>query len=249
MESKTKDNFSAHASVYAQFRPVYPAELYEFLYSLLPEKRIAWDCGCGNGQVAGVLADSFEKVEATDISQKQLDHAVQKPNIHYHLTKAEDSGLAGSSVDLITVAQAIHWFDFDAFYREVYRVGRPGSVIAVWCYSLLTINKEVDEVILRLYSDTLGSEYWDAEREYINEHYQTIPFPFEEITAPEFSIKINWTRDHLTGYLNSWSAVQHYIRKNDINPVQEIVPALKKAWGKADALEAVFPLFSRVGRI
>jgi ubiquinone/menaquinone biosynthesis C-methylase UbiE len=215
----------------------------------VPEKLVAWDCGCGNGQVAGVLAEQFETVEATDISQKQLDHAVQKPNIHYHLAKAEDSGLAGSSVDLITVAQAIHWFDFDAFYREVYRVAKPGAIIAVWCYSLLTISKEIDEIIKDLYAHTLGNEYWDTEREYINEHYQTIPFPFEEITAPEFSIKVNWTLDHLTGYLNSWSAVQHYIKANGKNPIESITSTLRNAWGQKEALQVIFPLYTRMGKV
>lgn len=249
MQSKIKDNFSAHASVYAQYRPVYPAALYDFLYSLVPEKRAAWDCGCGNGQVARVLAEHFERVEATDISGKQLEHAVQKENIHYHLAKAEDSGLGDNSIDLVTVAQAIHWFNFDDFYREVYRVCKPGSIIAVWCYSLLRVSEEIDVLIKELYSVTLGEEYWDPERRYIDERYQTIPFPFEEITAPDFSINVNWNLDHLTGYLNSWSAVQHYIGKNKVNPVEKMIPDLRAAWGEEGSRKVAFPLFTRIGRV
>lgn len=249
MNLKLKDNFSSQASTYARFRPVYPPELYEFLLSLVQDRAIAWDCGCGNGQVAGVLAEYFDQVEATDISQKQLEHAIQKPNIHYQLAPAEKTNLKTGSVNLVTVAQAVHWFNFDAFYSEVNRVSTPGSIIAIWCYSLLTINKPVDEIIMNLYSDTLGDQYWDAERHYIDEHYQTIPFPIEDIPAPEFSIRISWTFDHLIGYLNSWSAVQHYIRKNGENPVTQISSRLKEAWGEQEKLEIEFPLFSRIGRI
>lgn len=244
-----KDNFSENASVYSKYRPVYPAELYDFLWSLVAEKISAWDCGCGNGQVAAVLAEHFKTVDATDISQQQLEHAIRKPNIRYQLAKAEQSGLTSASVDLITVAQAIHWFDIDGFYKEVNRVGKPGSIIAVWCYSLLNVNRDVDEIINRLYADTLGNEYWDAERHYIDEKYQTIPFPFAEITAPYFSINVLWNVDHLLGYLSSWSAVQHYIKRNGVDPVSSISGELKKAWGDQPDLQVKFPLFTRIGRI
>ncbi|NEU09044.1 class I SAM-dependent methyltransferase [Flavihumibacter sp. R14] len=244
-----KDNFSAHASIYAQFRPVYPAELYDFILPLVQSKTLAWDCGCGNGQVAGVLADHFNRVEASDISQKQLENAIKKDNINYQLTPAENVSIPDRSVDLVTVAQAIHWFDFDNFYKEVYRVCKPGSLIAIWCYSLLTVNKKVDAIIWQLYEETLGDRYWDPERRYVDEHYQTIPFPFEEITAPSVAIRVKWEVDHLIGYLNSWSAVQHYIRDNNNNPVDAISSKLREAWGEQRSLEVCFPLFTRIGRI
>lgn len=244
-----KDNFSNHAATYAQFRPVYPKELYDFLLGLVPETNLAWDCGCGNGQVARVLADHFEMVEATDISEKQIENALQKPNINYRVAPAENSGLRSGSVNLVTVAQALHWFDFDAFYQEVYRVSQPGAIIAVWCYSLLQINPETDALIYDLYADILGDSYWDPERKLVEEQYQTIPFPFKEIDAPDFSIQVKWSLEHLMGYLNSWSAVQHYIRANGENPVQLIAEGLKKAWGNQEELTIVFPLFTRIGKV
>jgi SAM-dependent methyltransferase len=244
-----KDNFSSNAATYAQFRPTYPPELYEFLLSLVSQKETAWDCGCGNGQVAGVLADYFNIVHGTDMSQQQLDHAVLKPNIRYSQAKAEESGLPGGSVDLITVAQAIHWFNIDGFYKEVIRVGKPGSIIAVWCYSLLSANPAVDAIIKHLYADTLGNEYWDAERHYVDEEYQTIPFPFDEIEAPNFSINVDWTVDHLIGYLSSWSAVQHYIKRNGVDPISSISNRLKDAWGDQPVLKVQFPLFCRIGKL
>jgi len=244
-----KDNFSQHAATYAAFRPVYPAELYDFLLSVVPERNRAWDCGCGNGQVAGVLSDYFDQVDATDISQKQLDHAIKKPNINYQLAPAENVNIPRGFINLVTIAQAIHWFNFDAFYEEVDRVCKPGSVIAAWCYSLLTINDKVDQVIQHLYADTLGDQYWDAERRLVEDRYQTIPFPFEEIKAPEFSIRVSWTFEHLIGYLNSWSAVQHFIRDNNENPVEKIIAELRDGWGQTENHEVVFPLFVRVGKI
>ena len=244
-----KDNFSNHAAAYAAFRPVYPVELYDFLFSLVPERSKAWDCGTGNGQVAGVLSDHFKQVEATDISQKQLDYAIGKSNINYQLAPAGQVNIDPATVDLVTVAQALHWFDFDAFYKEIYRVAKPGSVIAAWCYSLLTVNEKVDQVIQHFYADTLGDQYWDSERRLVDDHYQTIPFPFEEISAPEFSIRVSWTFEHLVGYLNSWSAVQHYIRDNKENPVDLITQELRDGWGETDTLEVVFPLYLRVGKV
>lgn len=244
-----KDNFSKQAAVYAAFRPVYPVELYDYLLSLVPERNRAWDCGCGNGQVADVLSKYFKQVDATDISQKQLDHAIKKINIAYQLAPAEKVDIDSACIDLVTVAQAIHWFNFDAFYKEVHRVGKPGSVIAAWCYSLLTINDKVDQVIKHLYADTLGDQYWDPERRLVEDGYQTIPFPFDEVRAPEFSIRVFWTFDQLIGYLNSWSAVQHYIRDNHQNPVEMIAGELRDAWGQTEVQEVVFPLFLRVGKL
>ena len=217
--------------------------------SKVPDRRNAWDCGCGNGQVAGVLADYFEKVEATDISENQLDHAIRKPNIEYQLAPAEKTNIESDSISLITVAQAIHWFDVNAFYREVIRVGKPGSILAIWCYSLLTISQEIDPIIKHLYAVTLGDKFWDPERKLIDERYQTIPFPFEELDVPAFKITTSWTVDHLIGYLNSWSAVQRYIREVGDNPVSQISSALKDSWGKQKELKVEFPLFSRIGKI
>lgn len=244
-----KDHFSAHAATYAQFRPVYPEQLYDFLLPLISEKKVAWDCGCGNGQVAAVLANYFEHVEATDLSKKQIHHAVLKPNIEYHVAPAENTPIENNFVNLITVGQAVHWFDFDEFYKEVVRVSAPNAILAIWCYSLMEVNNGIDTIIRQFYSKTLGDQYWDPARKYIDEHYKTIPFPFEEIPAPEFTINVSWNLPQLTGYLNSWSAVQHYIQKNNRNPVEFITPDLEKAWGNQEFHNIRFPLFLRVGRV
>lgn len=244
-----KDNFSSHASTYVKFRPVYPGAIYDFILGLAVKRNTAWDCGCGNGQVAGALSENFKQIIASDISEKQIRHAVKKPNIEYLIFPAEDTPIHDHSVDLIIVAQAIHWFDFDSFYKEVKRVSTEEAVIAVWCYELLEISIDVDSVIMELYSEILGEEFWDPERKYIQEHYKTIPFPFEEIPAPAFKIAVSWDFEQLTGYLNTWSAVQHYIRKNGGNPVDQISEKLKQVWGSQQSRLVSFPIYMRIGKI
>ncbi len=244
-----KDYFSSHAATYAQFRPVYPQALYDFLLQLVPNKKVAWDCGCGNGQVANALSNHFEHVEATDLSRKQIHHAITKPNIEYHIAPAEQTPIESNFVNLVTVAQALHWFDIEAFYGEVQRVSTEDAIIAIWCYSLMEINPEVDAIIHRLYSETLGVQYWDPARRFIDEHYKTIPFPFEEIESPDFSIQVSWTLAQVLGYFSSWSAVQHYIQKNNTNPVDLYVQELERAWSGKETMDIKFPLYLRVGKV
>ena len=244
---EAKDNFSAQSDLYAKFRPVYPDALYDFIFSLKAHYVNAWDCGTGNGQVAARLAERCHLVYASDISQKQLDNAIQKENIHYLHARAEETNLPDSSIDLVTVAQAIHWFDFDAFYREVYRITRAGAIVAVWCYNLPRISTEIDSILDDFYNNELNG-YWDTERKYIDSNYTNIPFPFQELEeVPELSITSNWNIEHLLGYLTSWSAVQHYIDKNGSSPVDKVGKKFKEVWPEKTAIEVRFPIALRVG--
>ncbi len=242
-----KDNFSTQADLYAQYRPTYPAAFYEYINGLVKNRTCAWDCGTGNGQVASVLADNFEQVLATDISAKQLANAEQKPNIQYSLQAAEQSDFPDDKFDLIVVAQAMHWFDFDKFYREANRTLKADGLFVVAGYGLMKVNAAIDVLINRFYYEIVGP-YWDAERHYIDEGYKTIPFPFNEIPSPEFQISTNWTFGHLLGYLNTWSAVQHYIKDKKENPVDRIEGELRLAWGNAALLQVHFPVLLRVGQ-
>ncbi len=242
-----KDNFSAQSAEYAIYRPTYPQELYDFLFELVDKKDVAWDCATGNGQVARVLAQHFQQVYATDISEKQLSQALKLPNILYKVESSELADVPDQSFDLITVAQAIHWFNFEAFYSEVKRTLKPDGVIAVIGYGLMLIDKKVDQVIHKLYEDILG-KYWDSERRYIEEGYKTIPFPFEEIATPHFQIKTTWNFNQLIGYLNTWSALQHYKKANERNPLEYLITELKEAWGDDAEKEVRFPILLRVGR-
>jgi hypothetical protein len=243
-----KDNFSTQAGLYAQYRPTYPLELFEYVVSFISNKNTAWDCGTGNGQSALVLSGYFKKVIATDISSKQIDNAEKAPNIFYSVQPAENTNLETNSVDLVTVAQAIHWFDFEKFYTEVKRVASKNAFIAVWTYSLLNINDSIDQLIRNYHFNFLGS-YWDAERKYVDDQYKNIPFPFEKINVPPFNIEVNWSIEDLEGYLNTWSALQKYIKVNDANPVPDLIHLLKPYWGPAAKRKIIFPIHLLLGAI
>lgn len=242
-----KDNFSSGSDKYAQFRPAYPAGLFTFLLSLVPHRERAWDCGTGNGQVAAVLADSFAHVDATDISAAQLQSAVAHERIEYSVQPAEKTSFPNASFDLITVAQAIHWFDFDAFYREVNRTIRPGGVLAVIGYDLIRFGSALDAVLDEFYRDVVGP-YWDRERRYIDEQYRTLSFPYVDLPAPEFAIEVEWSLDHLIGYIGTWSAVKHYQKALGSDPVESIRTDLKKNWGGEDVKTGKFPILLRVAK-
>jgi ubiquinone/menaquinone biosynthesis C-methylase UbiE len=246
----SKDLFSRQADAYAKYRPGYPATLIEYITGFVKEKNTVWDCATGNGQAAVLLASYFKKVVATDTSEKQIRLAVQKENIEYAVGQAEQTGFADNSFDLITVAQAYHWLRFDAFEKEVKRVAKPGAVIAVWGYNIPQCdNAALNKLIRHFYTAVVG-KYWDAERKYIDEYYRTVPFNFEELPSKEFFIKAAWNKNDLPGYLNSWSSVQHFIKVNNQNPVDEIAAEIGKQWPAENAsIQFSFPVFLRMGSI
>lgn len=243
-----KDRFSQHSEDYKKYRPSYPDELYTFIFQLLSSTEQAWDCGTGNGQVAFVLAEYFKQVFATDISEKQLAQAAVLPNITYKVERAEQTSFPPHSFDLITVAQAIHWFDFDAFYKEVKRTLKPKGLLVVMGYGLMQTAAPIQQIIEHFYTHTIGP-YWDKERVYIDEGYTTIPFPFKEIQAPSFHNKIEWTLPQLMGYLHTWSAVKRYEQKGHINPLSFIEKDLKENWGEEITQSIVFPMLLRIGTV
>lgn len=244
-----KDNFSQQSAQYAQFRPAYPPELYDFLLPLAPGRLRAWDCATGNGQVAAVLADHFDEVDATDISARQLEHAIQRPNIRYAVAAAEKTDFPDAAFDLITVAQAAHWFDFDRFYAEARRVLKPGGVLALWGYGLLrTASDAVNERLDHFYRVVVGP-YWDAERRHVDEAYRSIPFPFAEIEAATFRMPYRWTRAHFLGYLGTWSAAQHYRKAQGEDPVALFSAEIAAVWPEEEELDIWFPVFVRLGTL
>lgn len=243
-----KDNFSKQSKEYSVYRPVYPTHLYDFILSLVDPKKTAWDCATGNGQVAGVLAKSFEKVYGTDISANQIANAVKKPNIEYSIQPAEKTNFPNHTFDLITVGQAVHWFQFDQFYKEVKRVLKPGGVLVLIGYGLNRSHDETDKVVDHLYHTILDG-CWDKERNYIDENYATIPFPFEQIKTPDIVMTTQWTVEHFIGYLGTWSGVQHYIKKNGKNPLELIESELRSSWGQVVNKQFEFPLLLKVAHI
>ena len=246
-----KDNFSAQSEGYSKFRPVYPTELYQEILNHISTKDMCWDCGTGNGQMAIELASSFDVVEATDISKSQLKKAPRHKNINYSLSRSEKTSFLDNSFDLITVGQAVHWFDHKHFNQEVKRVAKPNAVIALIGYGLMYVNSPFDGLLMEFYERTIGA-YWDPERKHIDSHYKTIPFPFETVeTSQEFSIDVNWRLEQLEGYLGTWSSVNKYIKTHGSNPVLPFMQKVieKKAWLPEETKMVRFPLFVKLGRI
>lgn len=242
-----KDNFSLQAGLYAKYRPVYPGEIFKFILGQVQEKNAAWDCATGNGQTARELASSFQKVMATDISENQLLNATRLPNIFYSVQAAEQTDFADNSFDLVTVSQALHWFNFELFYRELKRVTRPGGWFAAWMYGGFSITPAIDELKRQYHDVTLGA-FWDKERKFVNENYQTIPFPLKEIECPPFSMSYNWGLDELKGYFNTWSALQKFIAVNGYNPVDELMKKIEPHWIQ-ERMTVRFPLHIRMGQV
>ena len=246
-KTRMKDLFSEHSECYQKARPSYSEEIIGQILLIVPERQLAWDVGAGSGQFTQLLAPYFEHVLATDISQNQLQHAPKLHNVRYAVKKAEHSGLMEHVVDLVTVAQAIHWFDFDSFYKEIRRVLKPEGILAVIGYGLIQVHdKNLNTKVQQLYTQTLKG-YWDAERRYIDESYQTIPFPFEEIATPELELNYVWTAQQLFEYLTTWSAVQHYERKTGHSALTEIADDLKAH--KDASISVTFPVLLRLGRL
>jgi ubiquinone/menaquinone biosynthesis C-methylase UbiE len=244
------DRFSRQANLYKKFRPTYPKAVYDCFLPLVKNKRRCWDCGTGNGQVAIQLASYFESVFATDISQNQLSHAETRENITYKIERAEETSFPDDFFELITVAQAIHWFDFEAFNQEIRRVSVNGGIVAVWGYGLLRVQPDIDLLLDHFYWDTVGSQ-WNKERRHINDEYRSIPLRFKELPAPEnLSIQTTWTLHQLQGYLNSWSSVQNYLQEYpDSDPVQELIDEIGRYWPIEEEKAICFPIFMRIGEI
>jgi SAM-dependent methyltransferase len=249
MTNSVKDLFSSHADIYAKYRPLYPPALYEFVLSHVAETGAALDCGTGNGQAAGVLAEHFREVHGTDISEKQVQNAIQKDNLLYHVCNTENLPFRDSYFDLITSATAVHWFQFDQFFSEIKRVGKNNSVFACWAYKVFRTNNEnINKLVDRFYTETIHS-YWDPERRHVDEEYNNIPMPFREVRTPGFATQLLWDLQTLEGYLNTWSAVQHYIRKNGVNPVNQLMGEVRHEVGADGRVLMTFPIFMRMGII
>jgi SAM-dependent methyltransferase len=241
-----KDHFSKQAADYAKFRPGYPQKLFAYLRSIAPNRQLAWDCGTGNGQAAVGLASVFDRVIATDASEKQIANAQLHERVEYRVASAENSGIKSGTIDLIMVAQALHWFDLDRFYAEARRVLKPDGVLAASAYNLLQIEPAIDEVVDRYYYEVVGP-FWPPERKLV-ENFADLRFPFHEIERREFQMTAQWNLEHLIGYLGSWSSTQRFITATGTDPLEEIAGEVRPVWGAPNQIREVnWPLILRVG--
>jgi len=232
MSVEFKDHFSDASQAYSQYRPGYPHELFSYLSSLTQDNELVWDCATGSGQSAVILSNYYHEVIATDASSNQIENAMKKQGVRYLVESAEQTSLKDNSVDLITVAQAVHWFDLAKFTSEVKRVLKRNGVLAVWTYGLMDINSEVNTVVEHLYRDKLDS-YWPPERAMIEQGYRNIDFPLTNIKTPNFQMQTEWDLSQLIGYLCTWSAVKKYESDLGINPVESLYNRFSDSWGDA----------------
>jgi len=241
------DHFSAHASAYADARPSYPDALFDWLATLCEERRCAWDAGCGNGQATLALAAHFEQVIGSDPSSAQIAAAPAHPRIRYRVEPAEAPTLADQSVDLVLVAQALHWFDQTRFHASVQRVLRPGGVFAAASYGLCEVSAMVDPIFNELYRAL--DPYWPAERRHVETGYRELPFPYVPISAPEVAMTQSWTLPQYLAYLQTWSASQRCLKETGVDPVRARAAQFVSAWGEPEIRRDVrWPLTLRVGR-
>ncbi len=246
MPSSFKDHFSRQADAYERYRPGYPPELFRFLASVVPSRDRVLDVATGNGQAAVELAEWFASVRATEPSASQLARARPHPRVTYARESAEQIGSPDACFDLVTAAQAAHWFDWERFYPEVRRVLRPGGVLVVWTYEKFRAGGDIDRIVDDFYRDVVGP-YWPRERRHVEEAYRRLPFPFQEIAAPRFGLVTRWTAETALRYLGTWSAVQRYREMRGEDPLPLIANVLRDAWGQGEH-ELDWPIHMRVGR-
>ncbi len=237
--------FSGHAAAYAAFRPRYPVALYDWLSREAPGTALAWDAGTGNGQVAVGLATRFARVVATDPSAEQLAQAEPHPRVRYAQGRYEPP-VPDGIVQLITVGQALHWFDLPAFIAGARRVLTPGGLIAAFAYAHSQVSSAVDQVV-RHYHDVTVGPYWAPEHHLIHDGYRTLEFPIAELDAPAFEIAEEWTLAQYAGFLRTWSSVQRLIRAEGDGKVTAFEQGLAEAWGAEPRRTVRWPLVMRVG--
>jgi len=221
------DHFSTISARYAQYRPHYPRALVDALADRSPACDVAWDIGCGTGQLSVALAQRFARVIATDPAQAQLDQAEAAPGVEYRRAPAEASGLPDASVDLAVAAQAAHWFDWPRFLVEVGRVARPGALIALVTYGYGAFAG--DAPLIAFYRDVLGP-YWPPERVHVENGYRDLVLPWPAVEVPEIAMTASWTRDELLGYVGTWSATVKLVAKEGTAPVERFAAQLAQSW-------------------
>lgn len=242
------DRFGSAARAYSIFRPHYPDALFDRITALTARRRVAWDCGTGNGQAAVALGDRFSLVVATDASAGQLQVAAAHPHVRYVRARAERAPIRTGSADLVTAAQALHWFDPEAFFAEVGRVLAPHGIVAVWTYGIPILGDAADMALEHFYSGVVGP-YWAPARRHVETGYRTLGFPFEEIPFPGMEIATEMSREAFLGYVGTWSATLAYTADRGVNPIRDLDTALREHWPGDQERRIRWPLTVRIGRM
>lgn len=239
--------FSTSAQGYAQYRPSYPPSLFDWLATQCNGNRLALDIAAGSGQASLPLSPYFENVAACDASPEQLLGNDDWQGVLRFASQAQALALQTDSADLVVVAQALHWFATPAFFEEVRRVLRPDGFFCAWCYSLITIDPEIDKLVQHLHSEVLKG-YWPKGRASVDAGYSDIRLPFRQVESPTFAIEARWDLARLLGYLDTWSAVTQWKQIHGSDPLELLESRLTQLWGSPDTRRLVrWPLHMLAG--
>jgi SAM-dependent methyltransferase len=246
-DTSFSDHFSTIAKRYAAYRPRYPQALADALAALTPGHDLAWDAGCGNGQLSVQLAECFTRVIATEPSQAQLDEAPAHPRVEYRRAKAEDAVLDNASADLAVAAQAAHWFDWPRYVAEVARVTKPGGLVALVSYGILHVAGDADALVARYYHDDVGP-FWPPGREHVENGYRDLAWPWPAVDAPSISMSAEWAREELYGYVATWSATVKRIETLGPGAYHQLGEQLARVWPDGERRTVTWPLAIRLAR-
>jgi ubiquinone/menaquinone biosynthesis C-methylase UbiE len=242
------DHFSRVSTQYAAYRPRYPERLFAELAGAVPNPGLAWDCATGTGQAAVGLVPWFRRVVASDASAAQVGQGEDRERIHYVAAAAEATPIRSGTVDLVTVAQALHWLELDPFYAEVRRMLAPGGLLAVWTYGRHRVDDgPIDSLLDHFYEDVVGP-YWPPERRWVEAGYRGLPFPFEEVPIEAPPMVEEWTLGQMLGYLSTWSAVVRCAEVTGVNPVDALGDQLVPLWDGDRRRRLEWALAVRAGR-
>jgi len=239
--------FDLGSDKYRLARPTYPVGLYEALAGLCPGRVRAWDCGCGNGQVASDLVSHLDRIEATDISENQIQNAHQDPRIRYSVQRSEATDFPADHFDLVCAAQCLHWFDLPAFFAEVGRVLKPGGVFACWGYGFFSVDPAVDALLRDRLLDPIAP-YWSPRSKLLHDGYREVEFPFEKIRLPELEMVVSWTGEQLLEYLSTWSAVKRLDEINGTSILDAVRRELPRHWAPGTAKDVRMDFFAYARR-
>lgn len=235
---------------YADYRPQYPESLFEYLQTLTSKNSKVLECGAGSGQATIGLSSHFNYIISTEPSFELLLKAKPLSHVYYIQSSAEQLPIHSTSINLVCIAQAIHWFRLHDFYSEVKRVLKPGGVITAWCYNQSEIEPAIDKVINKIYVKITSSQNLSRERQYLYEHYQTLLFPFDRIPSPSFSITMSWNLMQLLGYISTWPSILEYQKRFNIDLISEIKDELIFLWGDSSTEKLItWPIYLLVGRM
>ncbi|UHQ19949.1 class I SAM-dependent methyltransferase [Lysobacter sp. KIS68-7] len=247
MSAPFPDHFSAVAAQYANARPEYPRALFDWIASVVPQRGLAWEPGCGSGQATRDLATIFDHVHATDPSAAQIAQAHGPSNATFAVEPGERCALGDASVDAICVAQALHWFDLSRFFAECARVLKPDGVLLAWGYRDIIVPDDIAQAVHAF--QEVVEPYWPPERDFIDEAYASFEFPFAPIAPPQLELTAEWTLPRMLGYFSSYSATKRYIDAHGHDPVAAHADAIRAAWGDPSRVRTLrWPLFVHARR-